>query len=231
MSDTPVIDPPTSKPQQDPTALTTEKVQREIEQAIELLRVELRGEIKNLVTRFDGMDKALELLQDKADRSPTIAEMQERFEGFRALTVEVDKRYQAEFVKLQTTTQMMVQQQELALSATKEATSLAMDAAEKAVQKAENAAEKRFESLNEFRQQLADQQMTFARTDLVSQRADSLEKKMDEISRGFESRVADNRDRINTIESSFMGMSKTLSFIAATIGAVVAIVGLVIARG
>ena len=45
-------------------------------------------------------------------------------------------------------------------NASKEAVSFALAAAEKAVIKAETAAEKRFESVNEFREQLKDQQAT-----------------------------------------------------------------------
>jgi hypothetical protein len=48
-----------------------------------------------------------------------------------------------------------------ALAAAEKAVAAAMDAAEKAVAKAEVASEKRLDSVNEFRQQLADQSATF----------------------------------------------------------------------
>lgn len=67
----------------------------------------------------------------------TIGELAERFEAFKLLVGEIDKRYNAEFVKISTTSQMMVEQQALALTATKDAVSIAMAAAEKAVEKAE----------------------------------------------------------------------------------------------
>ena len=81
-----------------------------------------------------------------------------------------------------------------AMSAAKEAVSTAMAAAEKAVTKAEGASEKRFDAVNEFRQSLADQQITFARADAVNSaikmvtevsntRFAGIEKRLDEISK------------------------------------------------
>jgi deoxyribodipyrimidine photolyase len=54
-----------------------------------------------------------------------------------------------------------------------------LEAVEKATIKSEASTEKRFEAVNEFRKQLADQQLTFARKAEVDIRFDSLENKLD----------------------------------------------------
>lgn len=202
----------------DPNALTPQQLLREV------------NNLKEIVfTRLDAIDKATVLLQSKADKSPTVGEVVEKLQAFKDEVAERDKRYSAEFIKLSTIASMMTEQQALALAATKEAVSVAMSASEKAVAKAETSAEKRFESINEFRAQLADQQATFARSDLVNQRTDGLEKKMDEIARGLEARLTDSKDRLTTIEASAAGTARTFGFIATGIGVVAAVAGAVAA--
>lgn len=63
--------------------------------------------------------------------------------------------------------------------AAKEGVSAAMAASEKAVLKAETANEKRFDSVNEFRQQLKDQQDTFAVKSETNLRFEGVEKRLD----------------------------------------------------
>lgn len=199
----------------DHTPLTTQQMLREV--------LNLREFIE---TRLDGMDKAVGLLQIKADQSPTIGEVVERLDAFVRLVAEKDKRFGAEFLKLGTIQEMMTEQQALALAATKEAVAVAMNASEKAVAKAENAAEKRFEAVNEFRSQLADQQQTFARQDLVTQRADGLEKKMDEMFKGLESGRIDNKERIALIEGSSAATARLFGLIAAGIATIATLIGI-----
>lgn len=202
----------------DPSSLTTQQLLREL------------NNLRDLVfTRLDAQDKATALLQAKADRSPTLGELAEQLVAFRTHVQEMDKRYAAEFIKIGTIGTMMTEQQALALAATKESTTLAMSASEKAVAKAEMSAEKRFEAVNEFRSQLADQQATFARSDLVNQRTDGLEKKIDEIARGLESRISDSKDRVTTMEASAAATGRMFGFIATGVGIVAAIIGAVVA--
>jgi hypothetical protein len=80
-----------------------------------------------------------------------LTEMDRRYqERFEAQTKALDAAFLAQQVAMQA-----------ALAAAEKAVSTAMQAAEKAVNKAETAAERRFESVNEFRQQLADQAASF----------------------------------------------------------------------
>lgn len=155
--------------------------------------------------------------------------LSDQMEAIKAQIAEADKRYATEFIKLNTVSTMMTDHQALALAATKEAVSVAMSASEKAVAKAEASAEKRFESINEFRGQLADQQVTFARSDLVTQRTDGLEKKMDETARALEVRMVDNKDRITTMEASAAATARMFGLIATGVGIVAAVIGAVVA--
>lgn len=206
--------PPNWRPVPDPTPLTTQQLMREL------------GALKEIMqTRMDGYDRAIALLQAFADRQPTVGELAEKLAASDMKAAETDKRYGAEFIKLSTIAVMMTDQQALALAATKESVSVAMSASEKAIVKAEMAAEKRFESLNEFRQQLADQQATFARSDLVNQRADALEKKIDEVARLGEARATDSRDRLTAIEGRGQAYSQGFAWIISIVGIVAGAAG------
>lgn len=77
-------------------------------------------------------------------------------------TKAVDAAFSAQQTAMQTAKIEQAIAMVTALAAQKEAVQTAMAAAEKAVAKAETAADKRFESVNEFREQLADQADTFA---------------------------------------------------------------------
>ena len=68
-----------------------------------------------------------------------------------------------------------------ALAASEKAINAAMAAAEKAVSKAEIASEKRFDAVNEFRETLTDQQITFARKDTVDFQIKAINDKLDAI--------------------------------------------------
>lgn len=87
-----MTNPKESRPLPDPTLLTTQQLQREIS---------LQENAVN--TRFDGMDKAIELLQKFADKSPTMAVLEqqigsvtllveEKFNGVEKQFAERDKR-------------------------------------------------------------------------------------------------------------------------------------------
>lgn len=113
-------------PRPDPTERTKLELQSEITHLRELLE-----------SRLAAMDKAVILLQERADKHPTALEIVARFEEhFAKIDLrfeERDKRYDSEFVKLSTTGRMMMEQQALSLAATKEAVAVAMAASEKAV--------------------------------------------------------------------------------------------------
>lgn len=80
-----------SVPVPDPTALTTAALLREVEHVHRQLQVEIGGVRDVFRERLDGMDKAIELLQQSTDKVPThiaeaVAQLQrlneERFKSF-----------------------------------------------------------------------------------------------------------------------------------------------------
>lgn len=80
-----------------------------------------------------------------------------------------------------------------ALAGAEKAVAAALAAAEKAVLKAERAAELRFEGVNEFRQTLNDQALTFASKEKV----DSIETRMNTLERTHIERLATAVEAIN----------------------------------
>lgn len=104
--------------------------------------------------------------------------IQERDSQYRQRFLDVDAKYQGQFV-------YQKEAVATALSAAKEAVSSALAAAKEAVTKAENASEKRFESINEFRGTLQDQTRTF----IPRQEAEIRFKAMDDQFNALASRV------------------------------------------
>lgn len=97
------------------------------------------------------------------------------------------------------------------------AVSAALQAAKEAVTKAENATEKRFESVNEFRQQLADQTNTFiSRLEYDAQH------------KALEDKVSDLTDRMNKNDGVKQGSDVTIGKIYAAIGVVGAVLGILV---
>lgn len=143
-----------------------------------------------------------------------------------------------------------------ALAAQEKAVAAALIAANVAVAKAEVAAERRFESQNEFRAQLTDQAATFIRRTEVDALIKSMQDKADERLSGTQAKLdtlsaligsamprgeyeaahkeltakvdrLDQQDRLRTGRSS--GFDSTRVMIFAVLGAILGIVGLVLA--
>lgn len=93
----------------------------------------------------------------------------------------------------------------------------ALLAAKEAVLKAEVASEKRFESVNEFRQQLSDQTNTFLTRNEYAANHSALEDKLTGVV-----------DRMNLADGKTKGSDITMGKIYAAIGAVGAILGILV---
>lgn len=160
-----------------------------------------------------------------------------------------DRRYEQRFADSNTAVNAALVAQEKAVTA-------ALTAANAAVTKAETAAERRFESQNEFRAQLTDQAATFIRRTEVEQIIKAWESKADDRAAGTQAKLdtlnaligsamprgeyeanhkdlrakverLDQNDRVRTGRSS--GFDATRVMIFAVIGALVSIVGIVLA--
>lgn len=119
------------------------------------------------------------------ENTPSIANVALSVMALRDLLDERDRSYIERFnaAERNVATAMTASEKAVttAMAAAEKAVATAMSAAEKAVSKAEVAAEKRFDAVNEFRQQLADQQITFARSDLMNSRFSNLEKRLEDL--------------------------------------------------
>lgn len=160
-----------------------------------------------------------------------------------------DKRYEQRFADSNTAINAALVAQEKAVGA-------ALIAANAAVAKAETAAERRFEGQNEFRAQLTDQAATFVRRTEIDAIVKAMQDKADERLLGTQSKLdtlnaligaamprveyesahkdlinkverLDQSDRIRTGRSS--GFDATRVMIFAVIGALVSIVGIILA--
>jgi Fe2+ transport system protein B len=126
----------------------------------------------------------------------------------KAMFIEHDLRYQQRF-------ESQEQNLRTAITAQASAVQAALASSEKAVTKAETAAEKRFDSVNEFREQLADQAATFiARREYEVAHAAVVDKLNDMII------------RFSALEGHSSGRVDVLGWVIAGASAIVAIVAL-----
>lgn len=105
------------------------------------------------------------------------------------------------------------------LAAQQEATKIAMANADKATTKAETAAEKRFESMNEFREQLADQAQTF----MPRRESEARHEQSGEKIAAVQSRVDRTEGRSTGVSSSWGILVGVVSVIGTVIAATIAI--------
>lgn len=177
----------------DPTPLTTAGLLREVSNLKELM-----------FTRMDAYDKAITLLQEYANNRPTIGEVvaktDERFEATMRVSAEVDKRYNAEFVKLSTTAQMMVEQQAVSLAATKDAVAIAMSASEKAVAAALIAAKEAVKLQQDSNDKAIQKQEA-----VFTKQIDQIGGQIDTLTKGFDDKIDDLKNRVIAVESGKTG--------------------------
>lgn len=153
---------------------------------------------------------------------------------------ERDRRYEQRFVA-----------QEKAVAdaflAAEKAVGAALAAAKEAVNKAESASEKRFESVNEFRAQLADQQVTFlprneynAQHEALEQKVEAAEKaldhKIDSVAKGLAEGIHRNGQlisalgiRIERAEGQRGGLKEGWGFLVGAVGFISALAAIVVA--
>jgi hypothetical protein len=96
-----------------------------------------------------------------SDQQPVVAMLDYIEAMLREADRRYDQRYEAQTIAVTAAFTAEQTAMQAALASAERAVTAALDAAGKAVDKAETAAEKRFDSVNEFRQQLADQAATF----------------------------------------------------------------------
>lgn len=213
-------------PVPDPTRLTTEQLQREIFGLRELLEVKL-GEASSAVdlvrkiieTRLDGMDEAIRLLQDTADKfhdrfpvriDEKIAALREVNEQrFNAVTATHEEKFssiQTQFRERDVRTEQSSKDSKVAvdaaLQAAKEAVGEQNKSSALAIAKSETATTKQIDQLG-----MLIQTMT----------------------KGFDDKIVDVKDRVTRIEGTGSGVSATVGYVVGGVGILIGLGGLILA--
>lgn len=153
-------------------------------------------------------------------------------------TAAVKELLEAEICAIRKTIKESDRRYEQRFDAQEKATMVAITSAKEAVTKAETSTERRFESVNEFRAALSDQSASLVSRNEVEQLAKSLTEKIDELGKQLvelRSRLDVGNPVVSTIQQQLaanqgmlQGSAVTMSKIYAAIGAVGAILGIII---
>jgi hypothetical protein len=190
-----------SRPVPDPTQLTTAQLERAIAALKELFQ-----------TRLDGMDKAIILLQQAADRQPTTAIVALGIESLRELMNERFKTVELQFLERDTRTEQSSRDSKVAVDAALQAQKESVNAQNisnaAAIAKSETAFTKQIDQI----------------AALISTTSLSASEKIDDVKTSFTRIEA----RINTIEGRTQGSDKSGATMATIISIAVAAVAVVI---
>lgn len=190
------------RPNPDPSALTTDQILRENTWLRILLESNIGGSEKALVSRLDAMDKALELLQALANRSPSIAEVDLKVTDLQRLNEEtfrsIDKQFDAVTLLANQVT-----------TSSKEAITFALQAQKESAAKSEENLDKRI-------LQAAEQTKTAMA--VRDQRMD-----------GHDDRLRTINDKVNLIEGKSSGFASMWAVIIGAIGVIGTIIFIFVA--
>ena len=179
---------PEFRPVPDPTVLTTQQL------AVAILNLKELFE-----SRMSGMDKAVELLQQTANRSPTVNEVyMQHEERFKSIAVQFAERD----IRTEQTSRDSKVAVDAALQAAKEAVGEQNKSSALAIAKSEAATTKQMDQIA-----------------VIIQTTNS----------GVNDKIDDIKDRITSIESKKTGSSEMLAFVFGGIGVIVGVVGVVLA--
>lgn len=145
-----------TRPGPDPTSLTTDQLMRQIA----WLRALMESQFDVVTTRFDGMDKAIALIQAKADKVPSDVDLavgrlqelhDERFRSVDALRSAMEKGVETQFRERDTRIEQAAKESKVAVdaafSAQKEAVSEQNKASASAIAKSEAATTKQIDAI------------------------------------------------------------------------------------
>lgn len=182
-----------SRPVPDPTVLTSQALQREVAGLKELFE-----------TRLDAMDKAITLLQSRADQSPSIDVVSESVISLRKLFIEKFRRVDTQISERDTRTEQTATESSKAIAA-------ALQAAKEAVseQNKSNAA-------------------SMEKTEMaLTKQLDQQQVLMRQTTEALESQVDDLKERINLAEGRTRGIGDGWGYIVGAVGAMIALAALI----
>jgi hypothetical protein len=181
-----------SRPVPDPTVLTTQQLNREILSLKELL-----------AARFEGYDKAIELLQARADKSPSIDVVDVNVKSLGALVDEKFKGVQIQF-----------QERDIRTEQTSRDSKVAVDAALQAAK----------EAVGEQNKSSA---LAIAKSEAATtKQIDSIVLLIQSSNKGIDDKIDDMKNRLTTIEGAKAGgkeQTQSISTVVAIIAAIVSV--------
>jgi|SRR6476660_4730807 len=203
----------------DPSLLTTKQLQREVFGLRELLEVKLSSAadavilIRSIIeTRLDGMDKAIRLLQDTADKFPARIDEKitglrsvhdERFAAFNDATTEKFKSIETQFAERDVRTEQAAGAVKIAvdaaLQAQKEAVGEQNKSSATAIAKSESATTKQIDQLSILIQSNT---------------------------KAFDDKIGDVKDRLTRIEGTGQGGRAMWGYVAAGFGFVLTLLSI-----
>jgi hypothetical protein len=211
-------------PVPDPSLLTTQALQREIFSLRELLEVKLKGSdgsnaaVRTIIeTRLDGMDKAIKLLQDTADKFPAridekiIALKEVHEEKFLALLETHTEKF--------TSIQLQFRERDVRSEQSSKDSKVAVDAALQAAK----------EAVGEQNKSSA---LAIAKSETATtKQIDQLAGLIQTMTKGFDDKFGDVKDRINRMEGKGVGLNAGWGYLAGGLGLILALYGALAPRG
>jgi hypothetical protein len=199
------------RPDPDPTRLTTDQLTREIAVLSASTTAGLAAVREIIQTRLDGMDKAIRLLQDGADRFP--ARIDEKIVALRhehdQKFAQLDSTFAEKFNSIQTQFRERDVRTEQAAGAVK----IAVDAALQA-QKEAAGEQNRSNALAQSKSETA-----------FTKQIDQMSILIQTMTKGFDDKIADVKDRLTRIEGIGAGSAALWGYLLAAVFLILAIIG------
>ena len=195
---------PESKPNPDPSLLTTQQLIRELAGLKELFDARLlrledvrKAELEKVAVRFDGMDHALLLVRDLSDKMP--AAVDEKIGSLAAVNNERFDSIQTQFRERDTRTEQSSKDSKVAvdaaLQAAKEAVGKQQEASDKAILKQEAAFTKQIDQMR----------------DLIQAGFKAVDDKMEAGFNAKGDQINDTKDRLTRVESEKRGAGEQVA--------------------
>ena len=205
--------PPTvSRPDPDPTTLTTQALYREINQVQALLNAHMDGMEGTLSARITAIDHDLDRLQLAIEEEP--ANTGTLVNTLRDLHEEKFKSIQVQFVERDTRTEQTSRDSKVAVDA-------ALQAAKEAVEKQNTSSALAIAKSESATTKQIDQQGI-----LISTATTSLNERIDAASATMNSKIDDLKDRLNRMEGGANGGHQVWGYLIGVAGSLVGIISL-----
>lgn len=206
-------------PVPDPTALTTEALRREIAGLHDLLNEKLKliegagiGAREVLEERLTGMDRAVKLLQDTADKFP--ARIDEKINALKSVHEEMIGALEGVHVEKFSSIQTQFRERDVRTEQSSKDSKVAVDAALQAAK----------EAVGEQNKSSA---LAIAKSEAATaKQIDGLVMQLQSMTKGLDDKITDVKDRLTRIEGGSSGKKDMWGYVVGAIGMVVLVLGL-----